>query len=163
MKPRAWLGYAGAVATVVLAVLVPFVLMGTFTRVFAEMGLHVDEIYSGGPRVRSIQAAGYTIAVHRPVHPHMWQQETPFVQLDWSPVNSLPRHVDDRVDIDGDGEPDVRVVFDVPAEAKAHLQAKVEPLNPRFATTGVIGRDRFSRLIVRLDDSILVRVPVLNN
>jgi len=157
---RATFGYTGAGLTVFAAVLAPFVLMGLFTKGFAGLGLHVDEIYSGGPKIRTIQAAGYTIDVHRQVSPHFFQTEKPFVQLDWKPVSALPAHVSDLVDIDGDGQPDVRVSFDVPKDPKAPLRVNVDSLNPRYPAIQIVGKPRFSRLIVRVDDAILVRVPV---
>lgn len=160
MTVRAKLGYTAAGMTVFAAVLVPFVLMGVFTKGFAGMGLHVDEMISGGPKVRTIQAAGYTIDVHRPVSPHMLQLEKPFVQLDWKPVSALPSHVSDVVDVDGDGQPDIRVSFDVPKDAKAPLRVNVEALNPRYDAMRNVGKEKFSRLIVRVDDAILVRVPL---
>src|SRR5271157_3682179 len=103
------LGYTGAGLTLCAAVLAPFVLYGMFTKGFASLGLHVDEMYSGGPKVRTVQTSGYSIDIHRPVFPHMLQTEKPFVQLDWRPVSALPPHVSDVVDMDGNGQPDVRV------------------------------------------------------
>lgn len=160
MTMRAKLGYAAAGMTVFAAVLVPFLLTGVFTKEFAALGLHVDEMYSGGPTARTVQAAGYTIDIHRPVSPHMLQLEKPFVQLDWKPVSALPPHISDLVDVDGDGQPDVRVNFDVPKDARTPLRVNVEPLNPRYETMQNVGKEKFSRLIVRLDDAILVRVPL---
>ncbi len=153
------LGYAGAGVTVLAAVLAPFVLYGLFTKGFSSLGLHVDEMYSGGPTVRTIQASGYTIDIHRQVSPHMWQREKPFVQLDWKPLSALPPHVSDLVDIDGDGKPDVRVDFDVPKDPKASLHVDVDAINPRYETMRNVKKQKFSALIVRVDDAILVRVP----
>ncbi len=160
MKAKAKLGYIAAGLTLVVAVLVPFVLMGNFQKVFAGLGLHVDEMYSGGPKVRTIQAAGYTIDVHRPVSPHLLQRENAFVQLDWKPVSALPAHVSDTLDIDGDGQADVRVIFEVPTDRKTPLHADIESLNPRYRSVQNLGRKQFSSLIVRVDDAILVRVPL---
>ena len=160
MKTRSKLGYTAAGLTVLAAALVPFVFYGLFTKGFAALGLHVDEIYSGGPKVRTVKTAAYSIDIHRPVYPHMLQSEKPFVQLDWRPVKALPAHVSDAVDIDGDGQPDVRVRFDVPADAKAPLHVDVDPLNPRYQAMHNVSRERFSKLIVRVDDAILVRVPL---
>ncbi len=160
MTVRAKFGYTAAGMTVFVALLVPFVLMGLFTKGFAGLGLHVDEMYSGGPKLRTIQAAGYTIDIHRPVSPHLLQLEKPFVQLDWKPVSALPSHVSDLVDVDGDGQPDIRVSFDVPKDAKAPLRVNVESLNPRYEAMQNVGKEKFSRLIVRGDDAILVRVPL---
>jgi len=120
------LGYTAAGVTLLMALLVPFILWGTFTKAFAGLGLHVDEVYSGGPEVRTIQLAGYSIDVHRPVFPHMMQSEKPFVQLDWRPANALPEHISDLVDVDGDGRADLRVEFDVPRDAKAPLRVNVD-------------------------------------
>lgn len=160
MKPRAKLGYTAAGMTVFAAVLAPFLLYGLFTKGFASLSLHVDEMYSGGPKVRTVQASGYSIDIHRPVFPHMLQTEKPFVQLDWKPVSALPPHVSDVVDVDGDGQPDIRVSFNVPRDAKTPLRVNVEALNPRYEAMRNVGEEKFSRLIVRVDDAILVRVPL---
>lgn len=157
---KAKLGYTAAALTVAAALLVPFLLTGTFARVFAGLGLHVDEVYSGGPKVRTIQRSGYTIDVHRPVSPHFLQTEDPFVQLDWSPAGALPLQVRDEVDLDGDGRPDLRVSFDLPRDRQAALRADVESLNPRYQSQRGLGRQKFSALIVRVDDAILLRVPM---
>lgn len=160
MKLRAILGYTAAGLTMLVALLTPFILMGTFAKGVSALGLHVDEVYSGGPTVRTIECGAYTIAIHRIVTPHMLQSAKPFVQMGWSPVSKLPAHVSDTVDVDGDGQPDVRVDFDVPADAKAVLHVNVEPLNTRYEAMRNAGKDDYSRLIVRVDDKILVRVPV---
>jgi len=158
--PTSKLGYTAAGMTVLAAVLVPFLLMGLFTKGFTKLGLHVDEMYSGGPTVRTIQEDGYTVTIHKAVYPHLLQTEKPFVQLDWKPVNALPQHVSDAVDVDGDGQPDVRVSFDVPKDPKTPLRVDVDALNPRYQAMRNVGKRKFSELIVRVDDTILVRVPL---
>jgi len=158
--PIAKFGYTAAGLTVLAAVLVPFVLLGAFTKGFASLGLHVSETYNGGPMVRTVQMAGYAIDIHRPVAPHMLQPERPFVQLDWKPAGTLPPRVSDLVDIDGDGVPDVHVMFDVPEDPKGQLRVNVESLNPRYEAMHNVGKLKFSELIVRVDDAVLVRVPL---
>jgi len=158
--PAAKLGYTAAGLTVCAAVLAPFLLYGLFTKGFASLGLHVDEMYSGGPTVRTVRTAAYSIDIHRPVFPHMFQSEKPFVQLDWKPVSALPAHVSEVVDVDGDGQPDIHVSFDVPKDVKTPLRVNVEALNPRYEAMRNVGKEKFSRLIVRVDDAILVRVPL---
>jgi hypothetical protein len=162
MKLRATLGYTAAAITILIALLTPFLLMGTFSKGVAALPLHVDEVYSGGPKVRTIPMGAYSIDVHRPVYTHFLQSEKPFVQLDWKPVSALPRHVSDVVDIDGDGQHGVRVSFDVPSDPKAPLLVNVESMNPRYQAMSNVGKDKFSRLIVRVDNAILVRVPLAN-
>ncbi len=159
--PTAKLGYTAAGMTMLAAMLVPFLLMGLFAKGFTKLGLHVDEMYSGGPTVRTIQADGYTITIHKAVYPHLLQTEKPFVQLDWKPVNALPQHVSDAVDVDGDGQPDVRVSFDVPKDPKTPLRVDVDALNPHYQAMRNVGKQKFSELIVRVDDAILVRVPLI--
>lgn len=144
------------------ALLTPFLLYGLLSNGIASLGLHVDEMYSGGAKVRTIQHGAYSIDVHRPVYPHLLQSEKPFIQLDWSPASALPRHVSDAVDIDGDGQPDIRVSFDVPMDAKTSLRVDVESLNPRYQGMHNVGKGSFSRLIVRVDNKILVRFPSAN-
>ena len=158
--PSSKLGYTAAGMTMLAAVLAPFLLMGLFTKGFTKLGLHVDEVYSGGPAVRTIQENGYTVTIHKAVYPHLLQTEKPFVQLDWKPVNALPQHVSDAVDVDGDGQPDVRVSFDVPKDPKTPLHVDVNALNPRYQAMRNAGKRKFSELIVRVDDAILVRVPL---
>jgi hypothetical protein len=159
-RPASKLGYTAAGMTVLAAVLVPFVLMGLFTKGFTKLGLHVDEMYSGGPAVRTIQADGYTVTIHKAVYPHLLQTEKPFVQFDWKPVNALPQHVSEAVDVDGDGQPDVRVSFDAPKDPKTPLRVDVNAVNPRYQAMRNVGKRKFSELIVRVDDAILVRVPL---
>lgn len=163
MRLCAKLGYTAALLTMVVALLVPFVLYRAFARGVAALGLHVDEVYSGGPTMRTIQHGAYTIAVHREVKPHLLQREKPFVQMDWKPVSALPPKVADKVDLDGDGRPDLRVCFEVPKDPKATLHVDVDALNPRFEEMRNAEKERFSRLIVRVDDEILVRVPMVED
>ena len=160
-KLKSKLGYTGAGLTVLVAVLVPFLLFPLFSKGFARMGLHVDEVYSGGPKIRTMQLSGYTIDIHRQVTPHMFQTEKPFVQLDWGPATALPPHISDAVDIDGDGKPDVQVSFDVPKDSRTPLLVNVDSLNPHYESMHNVGKRKFSALIVRVDDAILVRIPVV--
>jgi len=159
VKLKSKLGYTGAGATVLLAAIAPFVLLPLFTKGFGHMGLHVDEVYSGGPKVRTIQAGEYSIDIHRPVTPHFFQTEKPFVQLDWRPAAVLPAHISDEVDIDGDGTPDVHVDFDVPKDPKGTLRVNVDALNPRYESLRGVGKQKFSSMIARVDDAVVVRIP----
>jgi hypothetical protein len=158
--PTSKLGYVAAGATVFAAVLVPFLLMNGFSKGFANLGLHVDEVYSGGPKARSVPMNGYSIDIHRPVYLHMLQSGKPFVQVAWRPANALPSRISDTVDLDGDGQPDVRASFDVPKDRKAALSVEIEPLNPHYEALHNVRKESFSRLIARVDDAILVRVPL---
>lgn len=159
MNLRATLGYTAASLTLLAAVLTPVWLAGFLTDRVAALPVHVDEVFSGGPTVRAIPMGTYTIGIHSPVRPHLLQREQAFIQLDWKPASALPAHVSDVVDIDGDGRPDARITFDVSKDAKAPLYANVDSLNPAYATVRNLSGERFSRLIVRVDDTIVVRIP----
>lgn len=158
--PISKLGYTAAGVTVFAAVLVPFLLMNVFSRGFTRLGLHVDEVYSGGPTVRTVQGNGYRIDINRPVHPHMWQLEKPFVQLAWAPATALPARVSDTVDIDNDGQTDVQVTFTVPKDPRATLYVDVQPSSPQYEAMRHVDKPAFSRLIARVDDRIVVRIPL---
>jgi hypothetical protein len=159
MKIRATLGYTAAIVTMLVALLTPL-LYGMFSKGFAALGLHVDEVYSGSPVVRSIPAGAYTVAIHRVVYPHMLQSEKPFVQIDWTPAAALGSHISDLVDIDGDGRPDVRVSFDVPTNPKAPLHVDVDSFSSSYESMRNAGKEQYSRLIARVDNTVLVRIPL---
>jgi hypothetical protein len=154
------LAYVGAAVTLIVAACVPFVLMGVFTKAVAHAGLHVDASYSGGTVARTISRNGYDVVVYRPVYPHALQQVDPFVQIAFKPVASLPEHVSEEIDLDGDGQPDVRVNFTVPANPKARPPGEVVALNGKFESFAMPGDYSFSRLMVQSDDAVVVRVPL---
>jgi hypothetical protein len=54
------------------------------------------------------------------------------------------------VDVGGDGRPDVRVSFKVPNDPKAPLHVDVDALNSRCEAMSHAGKDKYSRLIVRV-------------
>ena len=162
MKLRAKLGYTAAGADGAGGDVDAISADGIFTNGVAALGLHVDEMYSGGPKVRTVQMGAYSIDIHRAVYPHLLQSEKPFVQLDWSPVSALPEHVSDAGGRGRRWAADIRVSFDVPRDPKAPLRVNVEPLNARYQAMRNAGKEKFSRLIVRVDNAILVRVPLAN-
>ena len=75
-------------------------------------------------------------------------------------MSALPPQVSDLVDVDGDGQPDIRVSFDVPKDPKAPRRVNVETFNPSYEAMQNAGKEKFSKLIVRVDDAILVRIPL---
>lgn len=160
MRVRMVLAYSGAALTLVVAALVPFVLMGTFTRAVARAGLRVDPAYSGGSVVRAIQRDGYRIAIGEPVYPRALQQLDPFVQITFTPAAALPRVVSEDVDLDGDGRADVRIRFTVPADPGARPEGSVTALNSGYTSFTMPGELSFSRLIAQAGGAVVVRVPL---
>jgi hypothetical protein len=155
------LGYAGAILTVVLMLLMPFVLFGLFTHAVARTGVQVDPVYSGGAPADTIAKDGYAIVVHQPVRSRaLLARPTPFVQMTWTPAAALPARIADAVDVDGDGSPDLVARFDVPADTTAPLFVDVTPLGDRVGALAHASRGDLSGMIVRVAGRILVRVPL---
>ena len=125
------LHWRGAHAAV--AVCVPFVLIGGFSNVVAHAGLHIDATYTRRHDCadhRSAMATGFV--VYQPVQPRLLERIEPFVQLSFEPADSLPAQVSDEIDLDGDGRPDVRVSFTMPADPDTKMRGDVTALNGRL-------------------------------
>lgn len=153
---RSILGTAGAVATLALAALTPFLLMGRFQNAIGGWHLRIDPEYSGGEVSHVIQREGYRIVVNHPVPRRSpLQRVDPFVQISWTPANRLPVRVSEEVDVDGDGTPDVLVSFD-----SQKLVVDVTPLNARYRAMHSQGVTSFSTLIARVKGGITVRIPL---
>jgi len=154
------LAYMGAALTLAGAICVPFVLMDFFSNAVAHAGLHIDPAYSGGTVSRTFDRGSYKIAVYQPVEPRLLERIEPFVQIVFGPANSLPSHVSEAIDLDGDGQPDVRVSFSLPADPDAPLRGDVAALNGKYASLTNVAGESFSRMVVRAGNQIVVRVPL---
>ncbi|MGA2570898.1 MAG: hypothetical protein ABSF23_10285 [Terracidiphilus sp.] len=154
------LAYTGAGLTLLIAVCAPFVLIGAFSNAVAHAGLHIDAAYSGGTIARTIQRDGYRIAVYQPVQPRVLERIEPFVQITFEPADRLPAQVSEEIDLDGDGQPDVRMSFSVPADPGVPLHGDVTALNAKYVSLTNVGSDSFSRLLVRTGKRVVVRVPL---
>jgi hypothetical protein len=154
------LAYTGAGFTLLIAACVPFVLMGVFSNVVAHAGLHIDATYSGGTIARTIHRGGYRIEVYQPVKPRMLERTDPFVQIVFEPADALPAQVNDEIDLDGDGRPDVRVSFAMPVDANAKMHGDVTALNGGYVSLSNVSDESFSRMVVRTGNKIVVRVPM---
>ena len=153
---RSILGNTGAVLTLALAVIAPFLLYGWFQAAIGAARLHIDPTYSGGEISHVIQRPGYRIVVNRPVPRRSpLQRIGPFIQLAWTPAASLPAHLSDDVDLDGDGAPDIRVAID-----SHNLVVDVTPLTARYRPMHSQGVTSFSALIARVQDALVVRIPL---
>ncbi len=159
---QAVLGYAGAILTVVLMLLAPFVLFGFLVRLVAGTGVEVDPVYSGGAPADTLARDGYAIVVNHPVRSRApLRPPAPFVQLAWTPASALPASVADSVDVDGDGAADLLARFEVPADTAAPLFVDVVPLGERVRALSRASRDgALSGGIARVAGRIVVRAPL---
>jgi hypothetical protein len=156
-----FLGYAAAGLTVAFAALTPFVFYGYFSRIVAGAGFHTDPVYSGGDPERVIDKGSYQLVVHRPVPDQtLLGNRESFVQLTWKPAAAVPDRVSEEIDVDNDGRADLRVAFEVPRDPAAELQVDVAPLSALVQPMSRVGKESFSRLIARVGDGIVVRVPL---
>jgi len=155
------LGYTAAGLTIAVAVLGPLVWFGFFTRAAAKTSLRIDPAYTGGEPARTIERDSYQIVIYKPV-----PKRAPlspigsFVQIVWKPVSALPATVSEPLDLDGDGRPDCVVSFQVPNNPRAALHVDVKPLNTLVKPMNGVSKDSFSSLIARVNDTIVVRVPL---
>jgi hypothetical protein len=154
------LAYTGAALTLVVAASVPFVLMGVFSKAIAHAGLHIDAAYSGGTVARTIDRGGYKIVVYQPVKPRLLEPIEPFVQIVFEPADALPARMNEEIDLDGDGQPDVRVSFSLPSDPNAPLRGDVAALNGKYISLTDMGGESFSRMVVRAGKQIVVRIPL---
>ncbi len=158
---RPVLGYTGAALTLLAALLTPFLLYGWFQNVIGGAGLRIHPIYSGGEVSHVLKRGGYSILVNRPVLRHTpLERFDSFVQIAWTPASGLPERVADEVDLDGDGNPDVLVQFDVPKDPSLDLVADVTPRGGHVRPLHAKGAASLFALIARVKDTIVVRVPV---
>jgi hypothetical protein len=155
------LGYAVAALTIAVAVVGPLFWFGFFGRAAARTSLRIDPSYTGGEPARTIGRDTYQIVIYKPVLKRTPLSATgSFVQIVWKPVSALPATVSEPLDLDGDGQPDCVVSFQVPRDPQAKLRVAVKPLNNLVQPMNGVGKDSFSSLIARVNDTIVVRVPL---
>jgi hypothetical protein len=82
------------------------------------------------------------------------------VQIVWTPASKLPAAISEFLDLDGDGRSDCVVSFQVPRDPKAKLHVTVEPLTALVLPMHQVSDDSFSSLIARVNDTVVVRVPL---
>ena len=155
------LGYAVAVLTIAVAVVGPLFWLGVFSRAAAKTSLRIDPVYTGGEPARIIARDGYQIVVYKPVLKRTPLSTTAsFVQIVWKPVSALPAAISEPIDLDGDGRPDCVVSFQASRDPHAKLRVTVKPLTTLVQAMNEVGKDSFSSLIARVNDAIVVRVPL---
>jgi hypothetical protein len=116
-KLKAFLGYTFA-ALSPLIVLASFIGLDFLAEPFiAATGLTVSANFTGGEVVQAVDHGAYRAAIHRPVFDALiGERKEGFVQIDWTPVEALPALVEDEIDVDGDGQADMRLQVDAANE-----------------------------------------------
>lgn len=111
-KMKALLGYIAAVLMVPLAM---FTLMGmgpVAEAIVNVTGVQISPWFTGGEVARTVAHTAYETRIHQPVFDGLiGQTREGFVQIVWSPLESLPGTVDETIDFDADGTPDFAVTL----------------------------------------------------
>ena len=154
------MAYAGAALTLLVAACVPFFLIGSFTNVVAHAGLHVDDAYTGGTVARTLDRGAYQILIFQSFRPHALQRVDPFIQIAFTPADRVPALIKEDIDADGDGQPDLRISFALPAGSATPVDGKVISLNSKYESVADFSSGSFSRLLVHAGDRIVVRIPL---
>jgi hypothetical protein len=157
----AFLGYLAAGLTIAVAVAAPFFWFGAFNSAAARTTLRIDPIYTGGELSHTIHRDGYDIVVYRPVPRRgLFGPNRAFVQMVWKPVSRLPRTIADQVDLNGDGKTDLIAFFDVPQNPSVEPSVTVRSLTAQVEPMDGVKKDSFACLIARVNDTIVLRVPM---
>jgi len=156
------LGYSAAILVLALLFLTPFKLLEGFAGLVGRLGIKPHPKFAGGPVVRTLDRGTYRIEISAPDGSVGPLERSPrFVQVAWSPAKTLPGRIQESLDLDGDGKPEVAVDFEVPQDRDHRLQARVQVLDPaKVRPIEELGRSDLSALLVRLEDRIVARFPV---
>jgi hypothetical protein len=162
---KAILGYSVAVLTIAAAILGPLFWFGFFERLAASSGLRIDPIYTGGEPAqvlhRTSERGPYDIVIYRPVPRRApLSSGGEFMQVVWKPASALPATVREQIDFDPGGRPGFVAAFNFPRDERTPLSLDVTPLSPRVQALKSAGRDDMTHLITRVNDTIVVRVPL---
>lgn len=112
-KLRSFLAYTLAIIMVFL-VLATFVGMNRWSQLLVgRTEIKISPWITGGEVMRRITREDYQLVVHEPVFRGLLgDKERGFIQIDWTPLGSLPRTLSDSIDWDADGHDDFQVRLD---------------------------------------------------
>jgi hypothetical protein len=109
---RPILGYTFAFAMLPIALTVFFAFPQLEQFLATTSGLEVSPHFTGGEVAFTIRHDGYTTQIHRPVFDGLFRdRKQGFVQIDWTPVEALPKQIDEPIDTNNDGRPDFHIRF----------------------------------------------------
>jgi hypothetical protein len=137
---------------IICMILIPATFMGNagFSALVAKLPfMKINPVYSGGSIDRSYEKQNLKITVNKPVFESIFgKSKDGFVQIRFSPQNSLPSIINDTIDFNHDGSTDFRLIIDTKS-GKTFLKA----LN-----SNVLGLNVSSKV----KNDWIVRVNVLN-
>ena len=114
-KIKTFLGYGWALAGVPI-ILATFMGMDFWAKGLVNAtGVKVSPLHVGGEIARTVEHNGYRTLVRQPVFESLiGQSKEGFVQIDWKKTEGgqLPAHLEEDIDLDGDGRADCRLAID---------------------------------------------------
>jgi hypothetical protein len=111
-------------------------------------GLTVSPRFTGGAVEHYIDRGDYQIQIHRPVFDGLiTQRRDGFVQVDWTPIGRVPKHFEEPIDFDQDGQVDFVIRWDT-----NNGVAELSSSNPEI----VVG----IREVLKLTDAWSVRIKL---
>jgi hypothetical protein len=148
-KLKTFLGYAVAALGVPI-ILVTLMGMQFWTETFVSVtGVTISPWFTGDKVAHTVDHDGYHTDIHQPVFDALiGERRKGFVQIDWGPLHALPARVDEEIDVDGDGQADLRIEVDT--------ESKQAILTP-YAAWVLDLEDVYS-----LEDTLTVRVLLEN-
>lgn len=79
----------------------------------SKAGVTINPRLSGGKVINTISHNEYNTLIHKTVFDGLFsERKDGFVQIDWTPLNSLPEIIQEEIDYDGDGKNDFKIVLD---------------------------------------------------
>lgn len=130
---RAFAGYSLAFLAIIGFMVVVLGLGDWMNLLVSTTGLTVSPWFTGGPVVRAVDHGAYRTEIHRPVFDALiGERSEGFVQVAWRPDTAVPPSLDEQIDYNGDGVPDLGVQV-----ATAPRSVTLSPL--AGGVTGVAG------------------------
>jgi hypothetical protein len=82
-------------------------------KLVSATGLKVSPLYTGGEVLRTVDHETYKTLIHKPVFDGLLcPRSKGFIQVDWTPMDSLPATIDETIDIYGNGQTDFHIELD---------------------------------------------------
>jgi hypothetical protein len=110
-KLRSIMGYLVAALSLLIILAVLPAIMFLPQPFLTATGLKLSPNYSGGEVVQTVDHAGYKTLVHRMVFDDtlIGERKEGFIQVNWTPFESLPSIITEEIDANGDGAADFRI------------------------------------------------------
>lgn len=112
-KIKSFLGYTYALICIpiILAGFIEMDFLGS--TIVSATGVTINPRLSGGKVINTITHSEYNTLIHKSVFDGLFSERNDgFVQIDWTPLNSLPENIEEEIDYDGDGSNDFKIILD---------------------------------------------------